>query len=202
MTNTGRAKPVEVADSNSANFSSVDMTTAQLAKAYGISERQMNNLILSCERKGYPMVPRLGERNRRYWSPQQQFWIKIQHSGALEPNPNNQSSAETELQYQFQPDPTSEDEQSEQSAQEYGLIRAEAACIEQRLIEGRNQGANLAIAEGKAKIAGYVQMRRVVDPIVNEALGQISSTTINIPIPAIPDSDQAALRQAVRRCLL
>jgi plasmid maintenance system antidote protein VapI len=197
----GRAKTVQTVDDqgNPEPSFSTEMYTGQLAQAYGLTERQMNKIILAVETKGYPMQPRIGDRNRRYWSGEQQFWIKMQHSGCLEPR-----QRQPEAQPKFEPD-TAPDElgdRPEQSAQEYALMQGESGFLETRMTHSRNKGANLAIAEGKATINGYVQVKPTVDRIVGEALEQLSSSAIEVPVPQIAPSELADLETAVRRCLL
>lgn len=198
--NNGRMRTIEVvddaADVGGNVVSNVEMHTEQLAKLYKITTRQMNKLILAVAEKGYNMEARIGERSRRYWSPEQQFLIKKQHSNCLEVHPEAQKQQAEERVQEFQSQFTDND-RSQEVDHELTVLSTQSTLVKDQLNDEWNQGANLAVAGVRSRFQGYVTTLPIAEKEFNKAVQELKQGS-----PAIPDRELTEREiQAIRGCL-
>lgn len=188
----GRMRTIVEVDDGSSS-SGAEMHTEQLAQRYGLSTRQINKLIVSVTEKGYPMEPRIGARNRRYWSEKQQFWIKMEHEKCLDRHPDAEQEAEQTRVNEFETQFKSTD-RPEQVGNELSVLSTQSTLVNNQVNKEWNQGANLAVVGIKARYDGYVTTLPVAESAFEEAIQELRADDPTIPVRNLTASEVAAIR--------
>lgn len=178
MSTNGHMKTVElVQDDNPQAEVQVDrMHTKQIAEAWGITTRQLNKIIEKAESILGRELGEPGEKNRIYYSAREQMLIKMARFGSLQ-KPLQSEEAEPDLE--------DTPEENNRIQDEKAIVKQQSSLVKGRLTTAHQQGVDLAKAELKAKVQGYVETRAAGEEAFEQFVSELDQGTITIDVQPV-----------------